>query len=111
MDGRLRQFTASFSALLRSKLIPEAVPHGPLASLLCLEAKILTGLLRQVAGRATLSGLSRFLAKGSPGPPPRSLTPGAPASTARSSRSSRPSTLANWLLPVSSVVAARPHPS
>ncbi len=34
-----------------------------MALLLCQEAKTLTGLLRQIVVRVTLSGLSRFLAK------------------------------------------------
>ncbi len=61
MDGRLRHFTAAFRACF-SKPQHSSFEIVLLALLLCQEAKTLTGLLRQVAVQATLSGLSRFLA-------------------------------------------------
>ena len=62
MDGQLRQFAAAFRSCF-------SVPQHRyfvtvlLALLLCEAPRTLTGLLRQVLGSATLSGLSRFLAK------------------------------------------------
>ena len=56
-----------------------------LALLLCLEAKTLSGLLRQVAVRPP-SPASAASSPRLPGLPPRSLTPGARASTPRWSR-------------------------
>ncbi len=61
MDGRLRHFTAAFRACF-SKPQHRYFEIVLVALLLCQEAKTLTGLLRQVAVQATLSGLSRFLA-------------------------------------------------
>ena len=62
MDTRLRHFAATFRGCF-SKPQHRYFEIVLLALLLCLEAKTLTGLLRQVAARASLSGLSRFLAK------------------------------------------------
>ncbi len=62
MDARLRQFAADFRACFSTPQ-HRYFEIVLLAVLLCLEAKTLSGLLRQVAARATLSGLSRFLAK------------------------------------------------
>ncbi len=62
MDGRLRHFAAAFRACFSSPQY-RYFEIVLLALLLCLEAKTLTALLRQVAARASLAGLSRFLAK------------------------------------------------
>jgi SRSO17 transposase len=62
MDARLRQFAAAFRSCF-SKPQHRYFEIVLLALLLCLETRTLSGLLRQVAARATLSGLSRFLAK------------------------------------------------
>jgi SRSO17 transposase len=62
MDGRLRQFAASFRACF-SRPQRRYFEIVLLALLLCQEAKTLTGLLRHVVAGVTLSGLSRFLAK------------------------------------------------
>ncbi|MCA1599377.1 MAG: transposase, partial [Chloroflexi bacterium] len=61
MDQRLRQFAASFSSCF-SKPQRRYFEIVLLALLLCQETRTLSGLLRQVLARATLSGLSRFLA-------------------------------------------------
>jgi SRSO17 transposase len=62
MDGQLRHFTATFRGCF-SKPQHRYFEIVLLALLLCHEARTLTGLLRQVLAHATLSGLSRFLAK------------------------------------------------
>jgi hypothetical protein len=62
MDAKLRQFAASFHTCF-SKPQRRYFEIVLLALLLCQEARTLTGLLRQVLAHATLSGLSRFLAK------------------------------------------------
>ena len=62
MDARLRHFAATFQHCF-SKPQYRYFEIVLLALLLCLEVRTLTGLLRQVAAQATLSGLSRFLAK------------------------------------------------
>ena len=62
MDAKLRQFAASFHTCF-SKPQRRYFEIVLLALLLCHEARTLTGLLRQVLAHATLSGLSRFLAK------------------------------------------------
>jgi hypothetical protein len=62
MDHRLRQFAAAFHACF-SKPQRRYFEIVLLALLLCQEAHTLSGLLRQVLARVTLSGLSRFLAK------------------------------------------------
>src|ERR671933_1295954 len=61
MDDRLRHFTAAFRTCF-SKPQHRYFEIVLLALLLCQEAKMLSGLLRQVAVQVTLSGLSRFLA-------------------------------------------------
>ena len=60
MDGRLRQFAASFHACF-SKPQHRDFEIVLLALLLCQEAKTLSALLRHVAVQVSLSGLSRFL--------------------------------------------------
>ena len=62
MDQRLRQFAASFHACFSTpqRRYFEIVLLG---LLLCQEAHTLSGVLRQVLARVTLSGLSRFLGK------------------------------------------------
>ena len=62
MDQRLRQFAASFHACFSTpqRRYFEIVL---LALLLCQEPHTLSGLLRQVVARVSLSGLSRFLGK------------------------------------------------
>ena len=62
MEQRLRQFATSFAACF-SKPQRRYFEIVLLALLLCQEAHTLSGLLRQVLARVTLSGLSRFLAK------------------------------------------------
>ncbi len=62
MDERLRQFAAAFHACF-SKPQRRYFEIVLLALLLCQEAHTLSGLLRQVLARVTLSGLSRFLGK------------------------------------------------
>jgi len=62
MDHRLCQFAASFHSCF-SKPQRRYFEIVLLALLLCQEAHTLSGLLRQVLARVTLSGLSRFLAK------------------------------------------------
>lgn len=62
MDGRLREFTATFRACFSTPQ-HRYFEIVLLALLLCQEAKTLSGLLRQVAVQVTLSGLSRFLGK------------------------------------------------
>ncbi len=62
MDHRLRQFAAAFHACF-SKPQRRYFEIVLLALLLCQEAHTLSGLLRQVLARVTLSGLSRFLGK------------------------------------------------
>jgi hypothetical protein len=61
MDGRLRQFAAGFRSCF-SKPQHRYFEIVLLALLLCQEAKTLSALVRHVAGQATLSALSRFLA-------------------------------------------------
>src|SRR5919199_2022369 len=62
MDGRLRDFAAAFRSCFSTPQY-RYFEIVLLALLLCQEAKTLSGLLRQVAVQATLSGLSRFLTK------------------------------------------------
>ena len=62
MDGRLRDFAATFRACF-SKPQDRYFEIVLVALLLCQEAKTLAALLRPVAVQVTLSGLSRFLAK------------------------------------------------
>ena len=62
MDARLRHFAATFQRYF-SKPHHRYFAIVLLALLLCQETCTLTGLVRQVATRATLSGLSCFLAK------------------------------------------------
>jgi hypothetical protein len=62
MDGRLREFAATFRSCF-SRPQHRYFEIVLLALLLCQETKTLSALLRQVAGQVTLSGLSRFLAK------------------------------------------------
>ena len=62
MEGRLRHFAATFRDCF-SKPQHRYFEIVLLALLLCQETRTLTGLLRQVVAQATLSGLSRFLAK------------------------------------------------
>ncbi len=62
MDQRLRQFAAAFHACF-SKPQRRYFEIVLLALLLCQETHTLSGLLRQILGRATLAGLSRFLGK------------------------------------------------
>ncbi len=62
MDGRLREFAATFRSCF-SRPQHRYFEIVLLALLLCQETKTLSALLRQVAVQVSLSGLSRFLAK------------------------------------------------
>jgi hypothetical protein len=62
VDARLRQFLAAFRPLFSKPqdMYFETVVFG---LLLCAETRTLSGLLRQVAERRSLAGVSRFLAR------------------------------------------------
>ena len=108
LDRRLSQFVQTFRGCFsrpRSRYFVIVL----LALMLCEAGRTLTGLLRQVVGQATLSGLSQFLTR-APGRRRRWPRLGVPASTPRWPHWSTPN-IPTSVLPLPNGADVPKHPS